>query len=127
MRVSFVAANLSCQVLEGHSDEIFSCAFNYEGDTVITGSKERKRENVKLIGSEQLTAGFENKKRRFKRLVFWVILVVRINKKTAGQMGARGIGIRGGCLGDFFCVCFWIFSLEMFASFFCFLSKHLQR
>eukprot|EP00435_Cladocopium_sp_Y103_P011420 s3296_g3.t1 len=28
------------QVLEGHSDEIFSCAFNYEGDTVITGSKD---------------------------------------------------------------------------------------
>ena len=28
----------SCkQVLEGHSDEIFSCAFNYEGNTIITG------------------------------------------------------------------------------------------
>lgn len=26
------------QVLEGHTDEIFSCAFNYEGDTVITGA-----------------------------------------------------------------------------------------
>lgn len=25
------------QVLEGHSDEIFSCAFNYEGNTIITG------------------------------------------------------------------------------------------
>ena len=25
------------QVLEGHGDEIFSCAFNYEGDTIITG------------------------------------------------------------------------------------------
>jgi len=25
------------QVLEGHSDEIFSCSFNYEGDTIITG------------------------------------------------------------------------------------------
>lgn len=25
------------QVLEGHTDEIFSCAFNYEGDFVITG------------------------------------------------------------------------------------------
>lgn len=25
------------QVLEGHTDEIFSCAFNYEGDTIITG------------------------------------------------------------------------------------------
>merc|ERR1740130_953122 len=28
------------QVMEGHTDEIFSCAFNYEGDTVITGSKD---------------------------------------------------------------------------------------
>ena len=25
------------QVLEGHTEEIFSCAFNYEGDTIITG------------------------------------------------------------------------------------------
>ena len=28
------------QVLEGHTDEIFSAAFNYEGDTIITGSKD---------------------------------------------------------------------------------------
>ena len=28
------------QQLEGHSDEIFSCSFNYEGDTIITGSKD---------------------------------------------------------------------------------------
>lgn len=28
------------QVLEGHTDEIFSCAFNYEGDHIITGSKD---------------------------------------------------------------------------------------
>ena len=26
------------QVLEGHTDEIFSCAFNYEGGTIITGT-----------------------------------------------------------------------------------------
>ena len=25
------------QILEGHTDEIFSCAFNYEGSTIITG------------------------------------------------------------------------------------------
>ena len=25
------------QILEGHSDEIFSAAFNYEGDIIITG------------------------------------------------------------------------------------------
>ena len=31
------------QVLEGHTDEIFSAAFNYEGDTIITGSKARTR------------------------------------------------------------------------------------
>ena len=28
---------LNMQVLEGHTDEIFSCAFNYEGDTILTG------------------------------------------------------------------------------------------
>ncbi len=28
------------QILEGHTDEIFSCAFNYCGDTIITGSKD---------------------------------------------------------------------------------------
>ena len=28
------------QKLEGHDDEIFSCSFNYEGDTIITGSKD---------------------------------------------------------------------------------------
>lgn len=28
------------QKLEGHGDEIFGCAFNYEGDTIITGSKD---------------------------------------------------------------------------------------
>ena len=24
----------------GHTDDIFSCAFNYSGDTIITGSKD---------------------------------------------------------------------------------------
>ena len=28
------------QVLEGHTDEIFSCAFNYDGNKIITGSKD---------------------------------------------------------------------------------------
>ena len=32
-------------MLEGHTDEIFSAAFNYEGDTIITGSKDRPRPN----------------------------------------------------------------------------------
>lgn len=26
------------QILEGHTDEIFSCAFNYKGDIIITGN-----------------------------------------------------------------------------------------
>lgn len=38
------------QLLEGHTDEIFSCAFNYEGDTIITGK--RSRQNRK---TEQMT------------------------------------------------------------------------
>jgi dynein assembly factor with WDR repeat domains 1 len=28
------------QTLEGHKEEIFSCAFNYNGDTIITASKD---------------------------------------------------------------------------------------
>ena len=31
------AVYILLQTLEGHTDEIFSCAFNYEGDTIITG------------------------------------------------------------------------------------------
>ena len=26
--------------MDGHEDDIFSCAFNYAGDTIITGSKD---------------------------------------------------------------------------------------
>uniref|UniRef100_A0A803Y0I7 Uncharacterized protein n=1 Tax=Meleagris gallopavo TaxID=9103 RepID=A0A803Y0I7_MELGA len=26
------------QILEGHTDEIFSCAFNYNGNIIITGN-----------------------------------------------------------------------------------------
>lgn len=28
------------QVLEGHTDEVFSCQFNLQGDTIITGSND---------------------------------------------------------------------------------------
>ena len=28
------------QTLSGHTDEVFSCAFNYDGDYIITGSKD---------------------------------------------------------------------------------------
>ena len=38
MYKSLVLVLITMQVLEGHSDEIFSCAFNYEGDTIITGT-----------------------------------------------------------------------------------------
>ena len=40
VRVFIRLLRACAKVLEGHSDEIFSCAFNYEGDTVITGSKD---------------------------------------------------------------------------------------
>ena len=39
-RVWDVESGDCLQVLEGHTDEIFSAAFNYEGDTIITGSKD---------------------------------------------------------------------------------------
>jgi len=31
------------QILEGHSDEIFSSAFNYEGDIIITGIEKGRK------------------------------------------------------------------------------------
>ncbi|KAG2462270.1 DAW1 factor, partial [Polypterus senegalus] len=34
------------QVLEGHLDEIFSCAFNYEGNTIITAGTTRQQRRV---------------------------------------------------------------------------------
>ncbi len=37
-RVWDVASGRCLQVLQGHTDEIFSCAFNYTGDTIITGT-----------------------------------------------------------------------------------------
>ncbi len=37
------------QTLEGHIDEIFSCAFNYEGDTIITG----EISHIGIIGQGQ--------------------------------------------------------------------------
>ena len=39
-RIWDVESEKALQVLEGHEDEIFSCIFNYEGDTIITGSKD---------------------------------------------------------------------------------------
>lgn len=41
------------EVLEGHEDEIFSCSFNYQGDTIITGSKD----NTCIIWRDELTWG----------------------------------------------------------------------
>lgn len=37
-RVWDVESGECSQMLEGHTDEIFSCAFNYDGDTIITGA-----------------------------------------------------------------------------------------
>lgn len=34
------------QVLEGHTDEIFSCAFNYEGNIIITGNTDHSSNAV---------------------------------------------------------------------------------
>ena len=39
-RIWDTATGVCRQTLEGHTDEIFSCAFNYEGDFIITGSKD---------------------------------------------------------------------------------------
>eukprot|EP00831_Metopus_contortus_P005508 TRINITY_DN1208_c0_g1_i1.p2 TRINITY_DN1208_c0_g1~~TRINITY_DN1208_c0_g1_i1.p2 ORF type:complete len:120 (-),score=19.92 TRINITY_DN1208_c0_g1_i1:77-436(-) len=39
-RIWSVDTGAELQRLEGHEDEIFSCAYNYEGDTIITGSKD---------------------------------------------------------------------------------------
>lgn len=36
-RIWEVETGLLLQTLDGHTDEIFSCAFNYEGNTIITG------------------------------------------------------------------------------------------
>lgn len=40
VRLWDVETGLCKQVLEGHKDEIFSCAFNYDDDTIITASKD---------------------------------------------------------------------------------------
>ena len=44
------------QVLEGHEDDIFSAAFNYSGDTIITGSKDNTcriwRDARKMVGKD---------------------------------------------------------------------------
>ena len=39
-------------MLEGHTDEIFSCSFNYEGDVIITGKYRKIR---LIIGSKDNT------------------------------------------------------------------------
>ena len=39
-RESVVETGECKQVLDGHKEDIFSCAFNYDGDTIITASKD---------------------------------------------------------------------------------------
>lgn len=41
------------QVLEGHTDEIFSCAFNYKGDIIITGNKHIERHSKSCYGKKK--------------------------------------------------------------------------
>ena len=36
----YIVTGECIQVLEGHTDEIFSCIYNYEGDIILTGSKD---------------------------------------------------------------------------------------
>ena len=52
------------QTLEGHIDEIFSCAFNYEGDTIITGA--RRRLNRPLSVADRLASAHLHGSRRAK-------------------------------------------------------------
>ena len=43
------------QVLEGHTDEIFSCAFNYEGNIIITGNTVHSSSAVMCSGNVHLS------------------------------------------------------------------------
>jgi len=40
VRRPMIMSHMLAQTLEGHTDEIFSCAYNYGGDILITGSKD---------------------------------------------------------------------------------------
>ena len=44
------------QTLDGHTDEIFSCAFNYAGNTIITGSKDNTCRVWKAAGRRERAA-----------------------------------------------------------------------
>ena len=48
------------QTLEGHKEEIFSCAFNYYGNTIITASKD----NTCRIWKESGTKNFQEVKNK---------------------------------------------------------------
>ena len=49
--VDFAFAASFLQVLEGHTDEIFSCAFNYEGNIIITGNSVHSSSAVMCSGN----------------------------------------------------------------------------
>jgi dynein assembly factor with WDR repeat domains 1 len=48
------------QTLEGHKEEIFSCAFNYFGNTIITASKD----NTCRIWKETSSKNFQEVKNK---------------------------------------------------------------
>ena len=43
------------QVLEGHGDEIFCCAFNYDGNTIITGQNRQVFHCAELVTGRRLS------------------------------------------------------------------------
>ena len=38
------------KILDGHTDEIFSCCFNYDGDLIITGCKDNAVKLWRAVG-----------------------------------------------------------------------------
>ena len=55
------------QILEGHVDEIFSCAFNSAGNTIITGSKDNtcriwNSQSMLECAADGIAVGCENGK-----------------------------------------------------------------
>ena len=53
-----VETGVCTQILEGHTDEIFSCAFNYEGNTIITGGL------VLIVGGTKNKYGIVSRRRQ---------------------------------------------------------------
>ena len=54
------------QILEGHTDEIFSCAFNYAGSTIISGSKDN---TCRMYGSADETRRIFSRPTSFYKII----------------------------------------------------------